>query len=198
MNLDDKSDWHKEMNRGGQVPMLEIPDGNIYRQPNYMCKYALQRQMDNKNKYGGMQLVPNDDAINEEQKIGQTDYDYLVDEFIKNYLKKGDDPEMVTKFVKDYLPKHEAYASKYMKADPSTPMKYLAGTDDLTMADMTYAPFWEMLYMMQEAGPFDLNVWRAIDLEKNAPCMWRYINTFREHPAIKPHRMNKDISFKYW
>eukprot|EP00355_Strombidium_rassoulzadegani_P002670 CAMPEP_0168612368 /NCGR_PEP_ID=MMETSP0449_2-20121227/2880_1 /TAXON_ID=1082188 /ORGANISM="Strombidium rassoulzadegani, Strain ras09" /LENGTH=107 /DNA_ID=CAMNT_0008652929 /DNA_START=127 /DNA_END=450 /DNA_ORIENTATION=+ len=58
MNLDQKAQWHKDIN-GGLVPLLEIPDGTIIHESSFIMQFAQEYA-----KYGvGTKLLPNEGKV---------------------------------------------------------------------------------------------------------------------------------------
>merc|ERR1711957_872368 len=68
----------------------------------------------------------------------------------------------------------------------------MGGTEDLTALDIHIAPFWEMIFLY-ERGTY-ANVDEVLKIRENAPNWCAYVEKFRNHPLIKPHRYNAKAS----
>jgi len=94
----------------------------------------------------------------------------------------GNDVEKINIYKEETLPVFDA-----MCAEANG--KFLMGTDDLTLLDTHIGPMWEGLFM--RTGPVFAHVDEILQIETNAPNWCAYMRKFRNHPAIKPHRMNR-------
>ena len=70
--------------------------------------------------------------------------------------------------------------------------KFLMGTDDLTQLDIHCSGVWEIIYLWN-CGAY-ASVEEVLQSRQNAPNWCAYMERFRNHPAIKPVRMNAKAS----
>jgi len=70
--------------------------------------------------------------------------------------------------------------------------KFLFGTDELTQLDIHCAPLWEIIFLFETGVYADVD--EHLKIRENAPNWVAYMERFRDHPAIKPHRLNAKAS----
>lgn len=116
-------------------------------------------------------------------------FNQSVAAFFKVYDNRGYN-NVKNFFLKDFnLNYHERIAAL-------SKGKYLLQTDDITLLDIHVAPFWETLYLLNK-GPMKEDL-EPLNLETKAPNLIKYIEMFREHPRIKPHRLDAQVLANYW
>lgn len=100
-------------------------------------------------------------------------------------LSRGQDADKINKYKEETLPLIEAMCTEANG-------KFLFGTDDLTQLDIHCGPIWEIMYLF--VGPVYADTDEKLQIKTNAPNWCAYMERFRNHPAIKPYRMNKQAS----
>jgi hypothetical protein len=107
-----------------------------------------------------------------------------IDDFFKMYSHRNWSAVVNYFLTKFYVPWHERTAEL-------SEGKFLMATDELSLVDIHIGPIWETLYMLYK-GPMKEEL-KSLELETKAPLLIQYVERFREHPAIKPYRLDEKI-----
>ena len=100
-------------------------------------------------------------------------------------LSRGQDAEKILKYKTETLPAFEAMATEANG-------KFLLGTDEITQLDIHCGPLWEIIFLFETGVYADVD--EQLKIRENAPNWVAYMERFRNHPAIKPYRMNAKAS----
>ena len=137
------------------------------------------------NPNDGIQLYPSDPLEAAKMRIKMVKFMSTLGGAFPMLMSRGTDVEKINAHKESSLPVWEQWATEANG-------KFLMGGDEITMLDIHCAPFWEMFYLM-EKGTY-ANVDEVLKIRTNAPNWVAYVERFRNHPAIKPWRMNAKAS----
>jgi glutathione S-transferase len=66
-------------------------------------------------------------------------------------------------------------------------MTHFLWGNDVTLVDIMICPYWEQLVLFQE-GPMEI-IFAELNIPKNAPRLYAYVEKFRNHPVIEKTKM---------
>lgn len=175
LDLQNKAQWHKDYN-GGTVPILEKPDGSLENESAQMMAWAIESQAGK-----GIDLMPADSkpAMDEKEAL----FSDSMATFWPILKTRYQDMSKIDEFLA------AGGAAEKWNALCDTNGKFLLGTDELTLVDIKCGTLWELQWHGIHS---DVNSVAAarLDLQKNAPHWWAFMERFRAHPKVAPLCMN--------
>ena len=179
IDLNEKAQWHKDFN-GGTAPFMEMPTGVMVPESGIIQQWAQETNPD-----GGISLIPSDPLEAAKMRVRMEKFMKTIPNMFGIIMARGTDVEGIQKYKDETLPLYEQMCTEAAG-------KFLMGTEDLTALDIHIAPFWEMIFLY-ERGTY-ANVDEVLKIRENAPNWCAYVEKFRNHPLIKPHRYNAKAS----
>ena len=137
------------------------------------------------NPAGGINLIPSDPLEAAKMRVRMEGFMKTVSGLFPMILSRGQDVEKLQKYKEETLPIYEKMCTEANG-------KYLLGTDEPTLLDIHCAPFWEIVYLWDRGVYSDVE--EVLKIRENAPNWCAYMDKFRNHPLIKPHRFNAKAS----
>ena len=177
VDLNNLAPWYAPMAPDGCDPIVENALGDIVPGEKVVAQFALEM-----GKGRGIELMPEDPFECADMEVAMLNFDNIVKPLFMCYLSRFEDTEKLDAFTNNLLPKFEEMATK--AGD-----KWLWGTDEVTFYDFYVGSVWEFFYCFKDA-PACAEGFARINLEQNAPNWLKYVERFREHWAVKPHRNN--------
>ena len=105
----------------------------------------------------------------------------------KLFMGKCKDETSNQEFADKAVPLMESYCAATSEG------KWIMGTDELTLADITIGAMWDSLYSRSKGrglrGCFD-----KLNLAENAPRWHSYMERLRAHPKLAPYCMNLEAA----
>ena len=174
MDLEDKAEWHKELN-GGLVPVLETPQGQLVIESRVHMELANEL-----GKEEGLQLYDKDPfkAAIQRQKIEK--YASSVPGAVLSIMMyRGKITEKIDELRDVIVPKMENYLKDVLEGG-----KKFAGGDVPDMVDCFIYPFPSRVVLL-EGSPMH-EIFEHIKVKENAPTLYAYISRMRDHELFKP------------
>ena len=170
--------WYEPLTSDGCDPCIENASGDIVPGGMIVSMFAFENTKGSR----GLELFPEDPFEAADMEVAMANFDKIVPPLFQCYMSRFENDEKIEKFVTDLLPKFEEMATR--AGD-----KWLWGTDEVTYYDFYVGSVWEFLYCFKDAPAF-ADGFAKIQLEKRAPNWIKFVERFREHWAVKPHRSN--------
>ena len=187
-SIHEKAPWHLEFNNG-LIPVLETPSGDLIKESAIIAQIAIEAGGDQ-----GVQLIPKDPIAAAKMRLEIEAFKNKITPLWSVLWPAGEyvgmDDAATDKFGKEILPYWESLCAK------TSDDKWLFGTAEPTLLDVTAAPFFEIIYCAQ-FGVLS-NVTDRLNVKQNAPNLLKYVERWQAHPLIHPQRMRVKAANAHW